>query len=708
MQDDESPASHRRLAYLPPLDGVRAFAVVAVMMFHGGLSFMNGGFMGVDVFFALSGFLITSLLVGEWRESLTIRLGAFWARRARRLLPALLLMLLFVAFFASVIVPKGTYGALRLDALSTLLYVSNWHFILVNSNYFNETAAASPLLHTWSLAVEEQFYLIWPLVVLGVLHFTRNLKALFLLCCAAAIGSALWMDHIFGRAGSTNRVYLGTDTRSQCLFIGCALAVGLVLLTQHSHAEGRLKQGELWRPAGAAGRTLCGLAGIAGAAGAIAIWVGTSETDAFPYKGGFFLIGTATAAVILSAVGAPRSVVPRFLALPPIRYVGQISYGLYIWHWPLFIWINHERTGLSGYPLFVVRVLVTFGVAVASFHLVERPIRRGTFIRQWKAWVAVPTGVAVVVAALAAATTGTNAVASTTVSGNVGTTGTGDPTTTTTLLPGAVPGAPPVRVLLFGDSVALTLGLGLGVPAVQKKYDFVLSDKGILGCGVVNGPEVELLGARGSTPPACNGSPLVAGSPSDSQPWPYQWLATLSEVRPNVAVLLAGRWEVVDREYQGKWTNILNPAFAAYVKTQLSAASTLVSATGAHMVFLTAPCTDEGEQTDGAPWPEDDPARLAIYNRLVREVAAEHPLTDSVVDLFGAACPQGNYTSTLRGVAIRGADGVHFSDAGGTVLAPALMPGIIAAGRAQMADAAHPPAPAPAVPGTTVPGPNVP
>ena len=149
MQDDESEASHRRLAYLPALDGVRAFAVLAVMMFHGGFSFFTGGFMGVDVFFVLSGFLITSLLVGEWRESLTIRLGAFWARRARRLLPALLLMLLFVAFFASVIVPKGTYGALRLDALSTLLYVSNWHFILVGSNYFNETVlgiAADPHL----------------------------------------------------------------------------------------------------------------------------------------------------------------------------------------------------------------------------------------------------------------------------------------------------------------------------------------------------------------------------------------------------------------------------------------------------------------------------------------------------------------------------------------------------------------------------------
>jgi len=212
MQDDESAVSHTRLAYVPALDGVRAFAVVAVMMFHGGIPHMDGGFMGVDTFFVLSGFLITSLLIGEWRQTLTIKLGAFWVRRARRLLPALLMMLLFVAFFAAVIVPKGTYGALRLDALSTLLYVSNWHFILVNSNYFAENSAtASPLLHTWSLAVEEQFYLIWPLVVLGVLHFTRNLKVLFGLCVAAAIGSTLWTYEVYGGGQNTNRAY-----RSAC------------------------------------------------------------------------------------------------------------------------------------------------------------------------------------------------------------------------------------------------------------------------------------------------------------------------------------------------------------------------------------------------------------------------------------------------------------------------------------------------------------
>ena len=683
MQDDESAVSHTRLAYLPALDGVRACAVVAVMMFHGGIPHMDGGFMGVDAFFVLSGFLITSLLVGEWRQTLTIRLGAFWARRARRLLPALLLMLLFVAFFASVIVPRGTYGALRLDALSTLLYVSNWHFILVNSNYFNETAASSPLLHTWSLAVEEQFYVIWPLVVLGIMHFTRSLRALFALCCAAAIASAIWMYVLYDGGLNTNRAYLGTDTRSQCLFIGCALAVGLVLVARRSHEEGRLAKGELWRPAGANGTMVCGLIGLVGAFGAVALWVLTTSTSSFPYGGGFFLIGLAVAAVILSAVAAPESIVPRVLSLTPVRYVGRISYGLYIWHWPIFIWLDHARTGASGYGLFALRVLVTFAVSVVSFHLVERPIRMGTFVSQWRAWLAVPVGVGVVLVAVLAATTGTTAVASTALPGPVNPGG--DTTTTTSTLPSAPSTAAPVRVLLFGDSVALTLGVGLSSPPDQAKYGYVLSDKGILGCGVVNGPQVELMGARDVTPPACDGSPLQPGETPTQKPWTYQWLDAMNEVKPNVVVLLAGRWEVVDREYQGAWTNILHPAYAAYVKQQLELASQLVTGTGARMVFLTAPCTDEGEQPDGAPWPEDDPARLAVFNRLVREVAAEHPLTDSVVDLNAAACPKGKFATTVDGVVMRRSDGIHFTDAGGMWLAPKLMPAIVAAGREQAA-----------------------
>ncbi len=688
--EKETGTAHRRLAYLPALDGVRAFAVVAVMMYHGGLSITTGGFMGVDAFFVLSGFLITSLLVSEWHESLSIKLSAFWARRARRLLPALLLMLVFVAFYASVIVPKGTYGALRLDSLATLLYVSNWHFILANSNYFAETAQASPLIHTWSLAVEEQFYLIWPLVVLGLLRITKTLRPLFVVCCVAALGSAVEMLVLFRHSVSTNRVYLGTDTRAQCLFIGCALAVGLVLLTTRSHNEGRLDKGELWSPAGNTGRTLCGLAGLAGAALALTIWVSTSTTSAFPYEGGFFLIGLATAGVILSAIGAPRSPVPRFLSLAPVRYIGRISYGLYIWHWPLFIWVNEARTGFSGYGLFALRALVTLAVSVASYHLVEQPIRRGTFLRQWRAYVAVPSAVAVVLVAMVTATFGSSAALANNASG---TGGAGSipkpilPTTasTTSSVPTAT--APQVRVLLFGDSIALTLGVGLADPSLQSKYDYQLSDDGILGCGVVNGPEVELMGARYQTGSACNGSTAVNGIPLDKQPWPFQWLNAMYVTHPNVVVLLAGRWEVVDREYQGKWTNILNPVFAAYVKHQLELTSALVNAAGARMVYLTAPCTDEGESPDGAPWPEDNPARLAEYNKLVREVAAEHPQTDSVVDLYSVTCPGGKFTTDIDGQAVRRSDGVHFTDAAGPVLGPKIMPAIVAAGRAQMAGA---------------------
>jgi hypothetical protein len=311
---------------------------------------------------------------------------------------------------------------------------------------------------------------------------------------------------------------------------------------------------------------------------------------------------------------------------------------------------------------------------MASYHLVERPIRQGSFVRDWRAWVAVPAGVGVVLVALVAATAG-----STVAAAPVPHVGTGAPPTSA-----PTPSGPPVRVLLIGDSTAITLGEGLGEEPVEHRYDFVLADEGILGCGVVEGPVVEIMGARDIVNPVCDGSPPPPGAPLADQSLPDQWRHDMAVNRPNVVALLAGRWEVVDREYRGKWTNILHPTFAAYVKRQLESASNLVTSYGAHMVFLTAPCTDEGEQPDGAPWPEQNPARLGEYNKLVREVAAEHPQTDSVADLFAAACPGGHYSATKDGVTIRTvSDGIHFTPEGGVVLAPYIMPEIVASGRAQ-------------------------
>jgi hypothetical protein len=244
---------------------------------------------------------------------------------------------------------------------------------------------------------------------------------------------------------------------------------------------------------------------------------------------------------------------------------------------------------------------------------------------------------------------------------------------------------PRVSIVMFGDSTALTLGWSLNDGPIASKYGSIFADQGSVGCGVVMGPVVRVLGAAYPVQGRCNGQPAVAGAPLSSQPWPIQWQAEMDKVHPNVVVLLAGRWEDVDREYNGAWTNILDPTFAAYVKQLLEFGSTLVTATGANMVFMTGACTSEGLQPNGQPWPEDDPARLAAYNGLVRQVAAEYPATDSVVDLDAVVCPGGKYSATYKGVTIRDTDGVHFLKSSGLTLAAAIMPPIVAAGRAQQA-----------------------
>ena len=162
--------SGERIRYLPALDGLRAFAVLAVLGYHGGLGWLSGGFLGVDAFFVLSGFLITTLLLSEWGHRNRIALSAFWARRARRLLPALFLMLLGVALYAAFAAAPNELATIRGDALSSLLYVANWHFIFSHQSYFAQFTTPSPLRHMWSLAIEEQFYLVWPLIVYGVLR----------------------------------------------------------------------------------------------------------------------------------------------------------------------------------------------------------------------------------------------------------------------------------------------------------------------------------------------------------------------------------------------------------------------------------------------------------------------------------------------------------------------------------------------------------
>jgi peptidoglycan/LPS O-acetylase OafA/YrhL len=650
--------------YVPALDGIRAVAVVVIMGYHGGLFLTNGGFYSLDTFFALSGFLITTLLVSEWQQTGQIRLARFWARRARRLLPALLVLVVVVVIYVALFSAPGSYGGLRLDAFSTLFYVANWHFILIGSNYFGRTGLTSPLLHTWSLAVEEQFYLFWPLVVIAVVRTRLGLRLLLGVCIAGALGSAALMAALYSPA-TQNRVYYGTDTRAQSLLVGAALSVSLTLLAKRRADSGDLTSTpSAWSASTVRGRRVFVVVGIVGVGVTAALWTLVSVDDAFAFRGGFLLAAAGTACVLASVVVAPGSVLTRLLTVRPLRYIGRISYGMYLWHFPLVLWITHANTGLDDIPLFVLRFACTVLIATASFYLVEQPIRQRRFLRSSKAALAIaPASILAVVVAVVAATPLTVTAAQT--SFRV-------PERQT----GALYAGPPVKLLLVGDSTAVTLGIGLG--AYKRDYNIEMQNSGILGCGLTEGSEYQLQGVIAPMAGACSGA-------RGEEQWPKIWKGDLNTFQPNVVMILAGRWEVTNRTYQGHWTNILQPGYADYVRRQLKLAVTVASSTGAKVILLTAPCYDTGEQPNGQPWPEDSPRRLAEYNSIVRQVGSVEPGT-TVVNFEAMACPAGHYQSYIDGVDAR-YDGVHFTLGGGEVFEPELFPIVAQLGREQISAA---------------------
>ncbi len=366
-----SPHLREGFRYVPALDGVRALAVVAVLAFHGGMPWARGGFLGVDAFFVLSGFLITSLLVAEWQQTGRLALGAFWGRRARRLLPALLLVIGVLAVAAPMLFPAAEIGLLRGDGLAALFYVANWRMIMRGGDYFAQTAAPSPLEHTWSLAVEEQFYLVWPLLLALLLARTAAaanrraaLRRVLVCCVVGALASAVLLAMAYD-AMDPGRAYYGTDTRGASLLIGAGLAV---VLARHRPRDAG------WVPSPAVRRALGVLA-----AGAVLVlawaWTHADGGDSWLYRGGLAGLAVAVAVVLAHVTLMPRGWPARLLALTPLVLLGRISYGVYLWHWPVFIAVSAGRTGTQGAELFVLRCLITLTLATLCYVLVERPVR---------------------------------------------------------------------------------------------------------------------------------------------------------------------------------------------------------------------------------------------------------------------------------------------------------------------------------------------
>ncbi|NPD06468.1 acyltransferase family protein [Nocardioides sp. zg-1308] len=699
------------MAHVPALDGIRAVAVVGVLAFHGGVSWASGGFLGVDAFFVLSGYLITTLLLAEWaRTGGRIDLTAFWGRRARRLLPALLLVVAAVAVGARALLPPEEVRLLRGDGIAALFYVANWRMVLRGGDYFAQTAAPSPLEHTWSLGIEEQFYLLWPLVLCAVLVGCRTprtsagssdggrvrarLWALVVLCGVGAVASAVALAAVWSPA-DPGRAYYGTDTRGGAILVGAALAAFLAVRGERGAAlRERPFTSVAPRPA-ARGWRRTALGALAALATAVVVGASTrlSGTDPALYRGGMAAVALAVAVVIAHVVLVPSGWSARLLSLPPLPALGRISYGVYLWHWPVFVAANADRTGLDGLTLLAVRCLLTVGIAAVSYVLVERPVQRGLHPRRPVLGVA-EAGVALAAGAVVLLATTTvpslpvqQADASVALDrflrgedggddgGDGRTSEDGDRDRTrdrtkagserptprpTPELHRRRPGQP-VVVDVFGDSVAWTL-----VNYLPAHPELDVRDRTLMGCGISRTAPFRYFGRH------------YAGLMPTCRDWPRIWRSHVARDDPDVALVLVGRWETMDRVLEGRWTHVGDPAFDAHLRSELDLAIRTVGARGAHVLLATEPYNRRGEQLDGSLFPEDEPHRVTAWNDLLRSVASDHPHV-RVVDLGARISPGGRFTWTAGGYQVR-SDGLHLTPSGVQGwIAPWLLPQLVAA-----------------------------
>ena len=596
--------SEARLQHVPALDGLRGVAVVGVLAFH--LGHLRGGYLGVDLFFVLSGFLITSLLLVERDATGGIDLARFWARRARRLLPALFLVLLAIAAYAATDPPAVAMGALRGDALATLGYVANWHSIVADHGYWELFAAPSLLAHTWSLAIEEQLYVVWPLVVFVALRFGRRALLVTTLVLGAASAAAMIVLH--GAGDDTARVYFGTDTRAAAVLAGAALATWGAARMRHAPVIG----------------VVCAIGlGIA--------WATVEGTTGALYEGGFLLCSIAGALVLAGAL--QPGPLARALSLAPLRHLGVISYGVYLWHWPGVVVLD-ARVGVHGWPLLVLKLAVTLAVSEASYRVLELPIRRGS-VRGWRIRTLAPVAAA---AALVAVITGTAAPAPAAIE---------EPAPPTPVAETAR-AADATRLLVVGDSGARFLGEGLAL--VGPARDVTVRNAGAISCGLLTiGGELRVDERK------------VVPDPDWCGAWPERWTQELAAFDPDVALLVIGWPGIGDRMIGGEWQHPCDADFDEHYASEVRRAVELLGSTGARVVvadaaYLALPVTqgDHRERID---------CLNAVYHREVARADAE------LLPVHDWLCPgDGGCRYEIDGVTMRH-DGVHFRDGGAVIAA---------------------------------------
>jgi len=366
---------------LPGLDGLRGIAVLAVIIYHADVSMLVGGFLGVDVFFVLSGFLITSLLIEELTRTNSVDRARFYIRRIRRLMPALFLVLFFSVLVSGLFVLDAAYHVRR-DLPWAITFVLNWSYLFFEQSYFVNISRPPLLQHLWSLSVEEQFYVVWPIMLIALYKvkigkITPRAK-IFIASAALAIASTAWMIHLsvsngFPIPNDPSRVYFGTDTHAMGLLVGCAAAA----LWRSDRLNERLTPD---RAAAMNGLGLLSLAGLA------YFFVFVSELNEFLYRGGFLVLSLLTAVLVVISAHPGLKFGSR-LGNPVLKWFGDRSYGIYLWHWPIFVLM---RSGIDiQWPdpiAFVVKIAIVLVISDLSYRFVELPIRKGAIGSRLTVW----------------------------------------------------------------------------------------------------------------------------------------------------------------------------------------------------------------------------------------------------------------------------------------------------------------------------------
>jgi peptidoglycan/LPS O-acetylase OafA/YrhL len=605
--------------HVPALDGLRGAAVAAVLVYH--LGHLEGGYLGVDLFFVLSGFLITSLLLAEHEGRGGVGLADFWARRARRLLPALLLLLVGVAAYAQWIARPVDLASIRADGLATLLYVANWHAIVDGGSYWDISLAPSPLQHAWSLAIEEQFYVVWPLVVVWVAKRAKAGADRAVLAVAGwgALASAAWLVALYAMGASDTRVYQGTDTRAAALLGGAALAAW--------HRLHPVADGELGASAAARSRSV----GLAAAVALGACWIWLPGTSPWLYRGGLALASALAVVVVGAVVRGGASPLGRALSVAPLRGLGAISYGLYLWHWPVYQGIDARNgrlpllgdTVVDGAALVALKLAVSLALALASYRLVEQPIRHSDW-RGRPLLVGSAAAMAVVALLLVAATAG-----GVTVRGQEEPIG--DPTEVLAAAP---------DVLYVGDSVA------------QSIVAPVVDDPSAFGINPIN-----------RTYPGCQ--PIAQGRPARSfaggEISPEPCFRALDEELPGLApdaiVLLVGSRPNDQVQIDGEWVGACDPAWNVAYEDAMADLAERLRTSGAPVAIGTITRTS----ANAVVQVERSDEKIGCANDALARVVERVPGT-TLVDVNELVCPEpGACLEQLEGDDVR-PDGLHFGD----------------------------------------------